>query len=60
MLSAGYPFRRTFAEFLEQFWQLYPPGRAAAAAGDEAAAAAACRRLLASTGMSEGADYQVG
>lgn len=58
-LYAGYPFRRTFAEFLNQFWQLYPAGRSAAAAGDQAAAAA-CRELLALTGMSEGADYQVG
>jgi hypothetical protein len=56
---AGYPFRRTFADFLEQFWQLYPAGRQAAASGDAAAAAAACRQLLAGTGMAEGVDYQV-
>jgi hypothetical protein len=58
--AAGYPFRRSFADFLEQFWQLYPAGRQAAASGDAAAAAAACRELLATTGMSEGVDYQVG
>jgi hypothetical protein len=57
--AAGYPFRRSFADFLEQFWQLYPAGRQAAASGDAAAAAAACRELLATTGMSEGTDYQV-
>eukprot|EP00775_Hariotina_reticulata_P002154 gene2154-2472_t len=57
---AGYPFRRPFADFLNAFWQLYPAGRAAAASGNEAAAAAACRQLLASTGMAEGEDYQVG
>jgi hypothetical protein len=60
LLAAGYPFRRSFADFLEQFWQLYPAGRQAAASGDPAAAAAACRELLASTGMTEGLDYQVG
>jgi myosin heavy subunit len=57
---AGYPFRRTFVAFLDSFWQLYPAGKAAAASGDEAAAAAACRQLLATTGMAEGQDYQVG
>ncbi|KAF6253831.1 P-loop containing nucleoside triphosphate hydrolase protein [Scenedesmus sp. NREL 46B-D3] len=57
---AGYPFRRAFADFLEQFWQLHPAGRRSAASGDAAAAAAACRELLAATGMSEGVDYQVG
>ncbi|WIA32683.1 hypothetical protein OEZ86_003484 [Tetradesmus obliquus] len=57
---AGYPFRRSFADFLRQFWQLYPAGRQAAASGDAAAAAAACRQLLAGCGMAEGVDYQVG
>eukprot|EP00879_Flechtneria_rotunda_P008970 GHRR01009392.1.p1 GENE.GHRR01009392.1~~GHRR01009392.1.p1 ORF type:complete len:696 (+),score=311.73 GHRR01009392.1:1091-3178(+) len=56
----GYPFRRTFADFLDAFWQLYPPGRAATSSGVAAAAAAACRQLLTLAGMQEGKDYQIG
>lgn len=55
----GYPFRRTFDEFMRTYWQLYPAGRFAAQQSAEAGAAA-CRTLLAGCGLSEGADYQIG
>lgn len=59
MLRAGYPFRRTFDEFMRTYWQLYPAGRPAPQQSQEAGADA-CRALLAGCGLSEGADYQIG
>jgi myosin heavy subunit len=55
----GYPFRRTFDEFMRSYWQLYPSGRFAAQQSAEAGADA-CRALLAGCGLAEGADYQIG
>ncbi len=51
---AGYPYRRTYPEFIDAFWQLRPASR------HKPDAAASTSALLADAGLQPGADYQLG
>ena len=53
----GYTYRKPFLDFLSAFWQLQP---SVLAAKDPEAAKVAAAGLLSSSGLSQGADYQLG
>lgn len=51
--AAGYPLRRTFADFVDSFWQLMPSARGC----DAAAARGAAEAIISAAGIE---DYQIG